>query len=193
MTAKKRNSQHHKEVGQSGSTSSQSILMGSSYVILVDTIPVNQNTAIPLAVQYTFGDYFTWSDQITIGTNVYYQSFSLKQGYFYSIFYRASILSNGQTDPGIQILLNGSSIPDSQIAAPAVTNKPVPLSNSIIVFSSNSNDKFQLASLSAGTVTPQGLNIAASLDPASISISVLGQETATDQLNAISQNIAPEV
>lgn len=177
MTAKKRNSQHQQEVGQSGSTSSQSGLMGFSYAILDKTFQANQ-LAIPFAPQENFGDYITWVDTFGIDGNKYYQTFTLKAGYFYSIFYRAFVQSNDQMyDPNLGILHNDNFfIPDSLIAAPAVTNKPVLLRNNIIISPENNSDYFGLCSFNAITVTSEGLNAGEiEMYPASITISVIGE------------------
>ncbi|GIP15645.1 hypothetical protein J40TS1_12870 [Paenibacillus montaniterrae] len=177
MTAKKRNSQHQQEVGQSGSTSSQSGLMGFSYAYLYFTFP-GANDPIPLAPQESFGDYITWSLEMNLDGTTLYESFSLKAGYFYSIFYRAFVQSNDQMyEPTLGIANNeGIFISDSLIAAPAVANKPVLLRNNIIIFSENSNDNYYLYSLSSATVTSEGLNAGEiEMYPASITITVIGE------------------
>lgn len=186
MTAKKRNSKRQQEIEQGGSTSSLSNISGASYATLMDPVDsefTNNITTIPLAPQKSFGDYVTWQSPISINGNHYYKSFSLKAGYFYSIYYHVS----GQNydhinDPNVGILLNNNFIPDSLIAAPAVTNKPVLLSNTIIISSKDSNDVYQLCSFSKTIVTSVGLNTGnIALDLASVAITVIGEASTINQ------------
>lgn len=175
MTKEKQNLQGHLEFGPTASTSpSDLVVPGAVYAFLIDPVRVYGNTFIPLAPQVSFGNYVTWLIPYTVGANQYYRSFQLKSGYYYSIFYRALIRSTGTADPGLVILQNGAALLDSLIAAPAVSGKPVPLSNSIVVYSDDDSSMYQLASLSAGIVTSQGLNTPTALNSASVMISVLG-------------------
>ncbi|GIP18094.1 hypothetical protein J40TS1_37360 [Paenibacillus montaniterrae] len=148
------------------------------YAILINPYPgqstTEDSTPIPLVTQNNLGDFVTWTDSITVESNTYYKYFQLKSGYYYSIFYRA-LVRNDSTDPGIEITQNDSPLFDSQISSPAVAGKPVLLNNTIVIQSSNDNDKYALAmSYTGTTASSQGLGSRTPLDPASITIVVLG-------------------
>ncbi|GIP15647.1 hypothetical protein J40TS1_12890 [Paenibacillus montaniterrae] len=156
---------------------SGTVAPGAAYATLNDPVRVYSNTFIPLAPLINFGDYVTWSTPYFAGPNQYYRSFQLKSGYYYSIFYRALIRSTGTVDPGLEILLNGNPLDNSLIAEPAVSGKAVPLSNSMVVYSDDDTATYQLASISAGIVTSLGLSIDEQLALASVTISVLGDDS----------------
>lgn len=158
---------------------------GAAFATLLDPVRVYSNTFIPLVPLINFGDYVTWSSPYTVGSNQYYRSFQLKSGYYYSIFYRALIRSTGTADPGLELLLDGNPIDNSLIAEPAVSGKPVPLSNSIVIYSDDDTRIYQLASISAGIVSSLGLSIDEQLALASVTISVLGDDSSFLNMSAV--------
>lgn len=186
--------------GSTGQAGSPGLLTtAAEYAFLVNAYPDNplqtpDHTPIPLSSQYSFGDFVTWTDPFTTGGNSYYMHFQLKKTYFYYISYRTLVRCYTNIDPGIEIVRSDTGyIIDSQIATPAVSGKPVLLSNSIIVYSDDDNVKFSLSLTHGGTkATSDGLNISTAVDVASVSIYVVGDITlAKHHRSAMRQTLFP--
>lgn len=174
MTMEKQNA-HSRHDGDP-TDSSGSFTPGSVYAMLIDPFPADsEDTPVPLAPQYNLGNFVTWIKPITVGNNNYFRVFQLKGGFYYFVTYQVLVRSDTNADPGIEIIHNGSILHDSQLAAPAVFNKPVLLSSSIVIYSDNDYDTYSLALTYGGTTaTSEGLNVGRALNPASLTIMVLG-------------------